>query len=214
MESYNANHHYFIAIFVHNNSKVNPPFSSFNEGGKYATLAAIVGITHKKQPQTDDENYNDNGNNNDDDDGPLLDYMGLCPVDNDEQENDFIVPMSSSVRLVGVGRAILRKFFYQVPSELCNDDDEEGGDDDANTSFYYENQSKASEDEECDEYDEYETNINLSANGGYEDSTPIVMARFQPLVDDTSTFTPADPDQVGEKGQRSYRSSPVHGKIV
>ena len=136
-----------------------------------------------------------------------MDYMESCSIDDDV---DSIQPFSSTVRLVGVGRAILRKFYYKVPSELCNEDfdssDKEKEESklkeyDARVLEYYKDDN-----EEIDDDDE------ITFNGGYEDSTPIVMSEFEPLNDDCSIYTFADPNLVGEKGQRSYRSSPVHGK--
>ena len=161
---------------------VNPPFTQFREGGRYATLAAVVGINSKQKNGLFDE-----------DEENFLEYMDLCPVDDDDDITDnSIVPLSSSVRLVGVGRAVLRKFFFRVPTELCRDPNEPGNSIHPN-------------------YDEEEFyDINDTINHGYEDNTPIVMASFEPLVDDASVYSIADPDRVGEKGQKSYRKSPVH----
>eukprot|EP00979_Chaetoceros_neogracilis_P004579 scaffold797_cov408-Chaetoceros_neogracile.AAC.44 len=160
---------------------VKPPFSNFREGGRYATLAAVVGITTN---EIEDHGYDE------DDEESFMEYMNLCPVD---KEEDFIVPLSSSVRLVGIGRAVLRKYFYRVPSELCPDPDEDSG-------------TKYGTDEEDSDY----IDLDEGFNHGYEDNTPIVMAEFEPLVDDASVYSIANPDKVGEKGQKSYRKSPVH----
>jgi hypothetical protein len=193
-------------------SKVNPPFSPFNEGGRYATLAAVVGITNKKQLKSDDDDYfNDNsydvdGDNDDNDNDKVLvggeenfmEYMNLCPVDDDEG-TDLIVPLSSSIRLVGVGRAVLRKFFYRIPTDLCVDEEYYYIDDDDENETY------------GDEEDDLDVDVDVNfTNGGYEDNTPIVMSQFEPLVDDSSIYSLADPEKIGEKGQRSYRISPVH----
>ncbi len=169
----------------------------FTDGGRYATLAAIVGITNKKQSKNNNQIIEDGDD--------FMDYMGLCPIEDDD-DNNSISPFSSSVRLVGIGRAILRKFYYKVPSDLCNDDFEHREEEilseyDANVLEYY----KDGEDTD-DEDDE------IVFNGGYEDSTPIVMSQFEPLNDDCSIYQFVDPNLVGDKGQRSYRSSPVHGK--
>ena len=179
--------------------KINVPNSIFNEGGRYATLAAIVGITNNKNNNNDDnQNYDKEEN--------FMDYMELCPMDDD----DSITPFSSSVRLVGIGRAILRKYYYKVPSELCQDDfmawnreEERLSEYDARVLEYY--KDDVMDDDDDDDND-------LMMNGGYEDGTPIIMAEFEPLNDDCSIYTFADPNLVGDKGQRSYRSSPVHGK--
>jgi len=163
---------------------VQPPFSNFREGGRYATLAAVVGITTN---ESEDYGYDE------DDEESFMEYMNLCPVD---KEEDFIVPLSSSVRLVGIGRAVLRKYFYRVPSALCPDPD----DDKAAV------RAKYGDDGEDSEY----IDLDEGFNHGYEDNTPIVMAEFEPLVDDASVYSIANPDKVGEKGQKSYRKSPVH----
>jgi hypothetical protein len=172
--------------------KVKPPFSNFsNEGGRYATIAAVVGITTN---ECEHENEGRGYTYDEDDEESFMEYMNLCPV---EQAEDFIVPLSSSVRLVGIGRAVLRKFSYRVPSELCPDmldnDNENLGDSDGDSG-------------DLGEYIDLEEEI----NHGYEDNTPIVMAEFEPLVDDASVYSIANPDKVGEKGQKSYRKSPVH----
>lgn len=156
-------------------TKVNPPYSRFREGGRYATLAAVVGITKH-------EGFDEYGYKNENDEENFMEYMNLCPI---VEEEDFIVPLSSSVRLVGVGRAVLRRLFYRVPSELCP----EGND-------------SSDSDTDIDVDEELDT--------GYEDNTPIVMSEFEPIMDDASIYSLADPERVGEKGERSYRSSPVH----
>jgi hypothetical protein len=200
-------------------SKVSPPFSNFNEGGRYATLVAVVGITTKKEEFNEygykvDEDDDDNAKEED-----FLDYMDVCTIDGVDDDNtnnvhtsnngndDFIVPLSSSVRLVGVGRAVLRKFFYRTPTDLCADDIEEDINDDDDGEMDYYKEEKNDDEEDEDEF----IDLNFS-NGGYDDNTPIVMSQFEPLVDDSSIYSHADPDRVGEKGQRSYRSSRVHGK--
>ena len=157
---------------------VNPPYSNSRDGGRYATLAAIVGITTN-------ENRNENNSHDHIDEESFMEYMNLCPI---EQEEDFIVPLSSSVRLVGVGRAVLRKYFYRLPSKLCLDQDNEGV------------ALKSG----------YDIDADKELDDGYEDNTPIIIAEFEALIDDASIYSPADPDEVGEKGQRSYRCSPVH----
>lgn len=131
-----------------------PPHSPLTTGGRYATLAAVVGISKNKSAKL--ESYGEETS--------FVDYV---------ENSDIILPLSSSVRLVGIGRAALRGFFYRVPSEL----------------------------------DEHE---DLDFDDGYEDRTPIVMAEFEPLVDDASIYSNTDPNLIGNKGVRSYRSSPVH----
>ena len=173
-------------------NKVKPPFSNFsNEGGRYATIAAVVGITTN---ECENENEGRGYTYDEDDEESFMEYMNLCPV---EQAEDFIVPLSSSVRLVGIGRAVLRKFSYRVPSELCPDmfDNDNVGDND-----------NGGDSGDVGEYIDLEEGF----NHGYEDNTPIVMAEFEPLVDDASVYSIANPDKIGEKGQKSYRKSPVH----
>mmetsp|Transcript_3932 Transcript_3932/g.6013 ORF Transcript_3932/g.6013 Transcript_3932/m.6013 type:complete len:454 (+) Transcript_3932:371-1732(+) len=174
-------------------NKVKPPFSNFsNEGGRYATIAAVVGITTNECENENEDLYDK------DDEESFMEFMNLCPV---EQEDDFIVPLSSSVRLVGIGRAVLRKFSYRVPSELCPDITNASDNDNVGGSG-----SGVGGDRGVGEYIDLEEGF----NHGYEDNTPIVMAEFEPLVDNASVYSIANPDKVGEKGQKSYRKSPVH----
>lgn len=160
-----------------NYKDVRSPFRSnnrHNDGGRYATLAAIVGIRSNSQ---------NGGYDQDDNEKNFLYSMDACAVD---EESDFITPLSS-VRMVGIGRAVLRRYFYRVPSELlCLDPSQ------ANT-----------------QYDEKDF-VDIDDTNGYADNTPIVMAEFEPLTDDASVYSIADPNKVGEKGQRSYRKSPIH----
>ena len=197
-----------------NVSKVKPPFSPFREGGRYATLAAVVGIIPGRGQGDEDESS-------------FLDYMDTCNVMVDDNYNygidgglgavTSIAPLSSTVRLVGVGRAALRKFFYRVPTELCKEitegegeaieEEEEWSD---FTMFLDEDDIMLLDnDDDTDDEDEYINHI-METNAGYDDNTPIVMSAFEPLCDDASVYSLADPNKVGEKGQRSYRSSPVH----
>lgn len=119
-----------------------------------------------------------------------------------DNNNDSINPLSSSVRLIGVGRAVLRKLFYQTPSEL-NIERTDHVDEVCTVDEF--------NDDDPDDENEVDVDINFTY-GGYEDGTPIVMSRFEPLVDDSTIYSSNDPNKVGEKGQRSHRSSPVHGK--
>ena len=97
--------------------KVNTPNSAFNEGGRYATLAAVVGISkkrNKKQFNPDDEKDFDVKEEK------FTEYMDLRVLEDDgdydydyddydrrgSENNDLIVPMSSSVRLIGIGRGM------------------------------------------------------------------------------------------------------------
>lgn len=148
------------------------PGSTAGERGRYATLAAVVGIKHKGRRKGGVR-----------DDGEESFFNSLMQFGASE---GMISPFSSNVRLIGVGRAILRDFFYRTPSLQNNAESgnvpaaEEGDDDDE------------------DEWDD-----------GYADSTPVVMAEFTPLRD-LNTLNYGDSDKVGNKGARSARSSPVH----
>lgn len=148
-------------------TSVNPPYSPFREGGRYATLAAIVGISNSK---TDDESYNEEN---------FMDYMELCPLWEEEL-------LSSSVRLIGVGRAVLRRFFYRIPTDLCSDEDAS-----------FEEEFELDYDVETYEIDD-------------QKQIPIIMSDFEPLIDDASIYSMADPNRIGEIGEKSYRLSPVH----
>jgi len=77
--------------------------------GRYATIAAVVGIRHKSH------------NNNADLD--LSDASSF--VESVRRIGQATTPLDSRIRLVGIGRAVLYDFFLQVPhSQLQNEDDE------------------------------------------------------------------------------------------
>ena len=105
---------------------------------------------------------------------------------------DMIRPFSSTVRLVGVGRAKLGGFFYRTPTNLL---DGSGGDD------------ITASDEETDSYSLGQEEDWDDDDDGYE--PPIIMAQFSPLVDGPADSR-ADPKTLGNKGSRSVMRSPVH----
>lgn len=163
--------------------------SQAKESGRYATIAAIVGVNTKAKMGTEQGIMNNNNNNNYD---------------------DVIFPMESSVRLVAVGRAVLKHYFYRVPTnydetgsgELRYRDFEDLPTKDDFCSFYIED-----DDDEEDYYNE-----DCLEEDGYLDKTPIVMAEFEPLMDDASLYANDDTENkhIGNKGVKSARSSPVH----
>lgn len=147
-------------------------------GARYSTLAAVVGISSKDWSASDgEESFWDS-----------IMAPSSC--------GDMIRPFSSTVRLVGVGRAKLGGFFYRTPT-TCSLPDGSGGHDitalDEETGSYSLGQE---EDWDDDDYDD-----------GYE--PPIIMAKFNPLVDGPADSR-ADPKTLGNKGSRSIYRSPVH----
>ena len=148
--------------------------STHTAGARYSTLAAVVGISSKDWSESDgEESFWDS-----------IMAPSSC--------GDMIRPFSSTVRLVGVGRAKLGGFFYRTPTNLL---DGSGGDDitasDEETGSY-----SLGQEEDWDDDDD-----------GYE--PPIIMAQFTPLVDGPADSR-ADPKTLGTKVSRSVYRSPVH----
>ena len=122
--------------------------------------------------------------------------------------------MESSVRLVAVGRAVLKHYFYRVPTnydetgsgEIRYRDFEDLPTKDDFCSFYIE------DDDDDDDDEDYDYNEDCLEEDGYLDKTPIVMAEFEPLIDDASLYANHDTENkhIGNKGVKSARSSPVH----
>jgi len=106
---------------------------------------------------------------------------------NNIRDKETISPLECSIRIVGVGRACLHRFFYASPTSQNEIDNIPDEDEDYDNDF------------EVDEYDH-----------GYEDSTPIMMANFQVVLDDSSYHGDGQMDDIGQRGIRSPRSSPVH----
>jgi len=95
------------------------------QSGRYATLAAVVGITYSR---------------NDNDASSLIDtndetsFMeSVMRAGRRSNPNNNMDPMHSSVRLVGIGRAKLTSYFYTAPTdldmEITHDDDDDDDDD-------------------------------------------------------------------------------------
>lgn len=148
---------------------VQPIQTSFLEGGRYATLAAVVGISRTSK---NDKDYSRDLEEN------FFVYMSLL-----KKNADTILPITSSVRLVGVGRVALRDLFYRVPTKLNGSNYEKIGD------------VKEIDDLQYDEYN---------------DKIPTVMARFEPLIDDSSVYSNVDEKKFGGKHSKSERCSPAH----
>ena len=140
---------------------------------RYATIAAVVGISASKK--TVDE----------------MDFMEIMT-----QCRGTVSPLRSKVRLVGVGRADLTDFFYQMPSKLELDDDVEclidndGNDDD--------------DDEEEEEEEEDQLMITDLENR----QDPIIMAEFSILHDEPKSSLHSL-NLIGDKGARSPNMAPV-----
>ena len=144
-------------------------------GARYATLAAVVGISSKDWSGADSQEA-------------FWDSI-MAP----SSCGDIIRPFSSTVRLVGVGRAKLSNFFHRTPTSLL---DGSGGDD--LSASDEEITSSLSQEGSWDEEDDSE---------GYD--PPIIMAQFTPLVDGP-VDSRADAKTLGNKESRSVYRSPVH----
>jgi hypothetical protein len=96
------------------------------------------------------------------------------------------LPQEGKIRLLGIGRASLEDFFYQVPAGVLEDEDGMIATDDYDDDDYYE--------------DDDETEV-------CEEVPNVVMARFRLVLDDGSLHS----DQFAEQRRdRSRRTSPVH----
>ena len=143
--------------------------------GRHATLAAVVGISSKDWSDADGQEA-------------FWDSI-MAP----SSCGDIIRPFSSTVRLVGVGRAKLSNFFHRTPTGLL---DGSGGDD--LSASDEEIASSLGQDRSWDEDDDGEA---------YD--PPIIMAQFTPLVDGPADSR-ADAKTLGNKESRSVYRSPVH----
>lgn len=152
-----------------------PTATASTVGGRYATLAAVVGISSKDWSDADSQEA-------------FWDSI-MAP----SSCQDIIRPFSSTVRLVGVGRAKLSSFFHRTPTSLL---DGSGGDD--LSASDEEISSSLGQEQSWDEEDE---------NEGYD--PPIIMAQFTPLVDGPADSR-ADAKTLGNKESRSVYRSPVH----
>lgn len=133
-----------------------------NTKRRYATIAAVVGISASKKKVEERD---------------FMEIMTAC--------RGTISPLSSKVRLVGVGRAELTDFFYQMPTELKIDDDVECLLDD----------------------DDDDNEVPLITD--FKDrQDPIVMAEFFILNDEPKSSLHSL-NLIGEKGARSPNMAPV-----
>jgi len=173
-------------------SFVKSQYNNRSHDGRYATLAAVVGI----RPATTTPNDTDERATGpqDDSEASFMEYMNLSNPrdDRDTDDRSKIVPLDSSVRLVGIGRAKILDYFYRVPTTLLPP-----------TQLHPSTTAPPTAEDDDDIDDDID-------NAGYDDNTPIVMAEFAPLVDDASLYAANDPNRVGEKGAKSHRTSPVH----
>jgi hypothetical protein len=107
-----------------------------NEKRRYATIAAVVGISASRQVLDDEKSF--------------MEIMLGCRTN--------LEPLFSKIRLVGVGRAELTDFFYQMPTPL-------------------------EQDEECPIDDDEEDDLPPLLLGD-DRQDPIIMAEFRILYDD------------------------------
>lgn len=91
--------------------------------GRYATLAAVVGV----RTNSESESISDMSNSGE----SFMDTVSRIKQLGIEEK------LSGSVRLIGIGRAVLGDLFYKVPSEI-NDVMEEDDEDDEDDDYEYE----------------------------------------------------------------------------
>lgn len=140
---------------------------------RYATLAAVVGIsggtsTKYGLDMTDESSFMES----------LL-QIGTARS-----------PLRSRIRLVGVGRASLKEFFYKIRAKDENEEDKHGDRMETHKSDVH------FEEDHCDREEE-------------EREIPIVMAEFS-MIRDSPISSTANESQLGNKGARSVFCSPVH----
>jgi len=153
------------------------PGSNVGQSGRYATIAAVVGLS-RRDDSTQDEKEED--------------FLQRMMRPGGSNEENFIQPTKSKVRLVGVGRAVIRDYFYKVPSQLSDGSGEEY------------DEEEIIDWERIDFYDHGEEDY----DDEYKDKTPIVMAEFTSLID--TGISPVNEDDLGSKKSRSAMSSEVH----
>lgn len=135
---------------------------------RYATIAAVVGISASTKKDIEQD---------------FMEIIMGC--------KGTISPLRSKIRLVGVGRAELTDFFYQMPTELEFDDKVE-----------------CSIDDEDEEGDDGEDDYLLSTTDTEDPKDPIVMAEFSILHDEPKSSL-YSLHLIGNKGARSPDMAPV-----
>ena len=105
------------------NSNVNHPWmleGKHHSGGKrYATLAAVVGMTLAAGTNLDSEKIQK--------DEAASSSSFWQSLHQARLHNNKVVASQAKIRLVGVGRAALSNFFYRMPSQLAHDVQDEDG---------------------------------------------------------------------------------------
>lgn len=171
------------------------------KNGRYATIAAVVGISSTNKSKHKDGSRKDssggNGNaDNDSDGGQILDNSDQSSfMESIMRIGRSATPLDNKIRLVGIGRACLYDFHYQVPTIKQAAMDEEGH-------FLMEEQTSGNIDADSNDHDDdddEETNL----------ATNIVMANFRLLIDSTARSEDNQGRHIG-KGGRPMHSSPMH----
>jgi hypothetical protein len=157
------------------------------KNGRYATIAAVVGISSSLNSKNKGSKDNRSGGNADDDSdyGQILDTSDQSSfMESIDRIGRTATPLESKIRLVGIGRAVLYDFYHQIPTSQPEVMDEEG------------EKISGKSDTDSDEDDDEETNR----------VTNIVMANFRLLMDSTARSE----DLQNSKGGRPMHASPVH----
>ena len=144
---------------------------------RYATIAAVVGISASSKAQSKKQKS-------------LEEYSFMEIVSTTCRSR--ISPLSSKIRLVGVGRAELIDFFYQMPTQIQVDD---------NVECIIEDDDE--DDDGDDESDQPRFTMDLE-----NPPDPIVMAIFSILHDEPKSSINTL-QQIGMKGTRSPHMAPV-----
>ena len=180
----------------------------FSTSGRYATLAAVVGISSSSKKSQGLE---------------MSDETSF--MESLSQIGGVQSPLKSRVRLVGIGRANLKEFFYKMPTkrdEGDDDDDDEHDDGEEQIVARIYNEEEEEFDDELgmdvitEDYDEKDEVYDALMEDEHHDDeeeedqeTPIVMAEFT-LIRDSPTSSTAHASQLGNKGAQSVHRSPVH----
>jgi len=149
---------------------------------RYATLAAVVGISDFSTSHQQGLDMTDESS--------FMESLALI--------GSARSPLRSQIRLVGVGRANLKSFFYKARSANGKNSGSKHGEDRLDTRT-----SRSHSQLEDGEYRHEDD------DDGDERDIPITMAEFT-LIRDVPISSTAIESQLGNKGARSVHCSPVH----
>ena len=170
------------------------PLAGDTKNSKYATIAAVVGITSSSSSNGESPiitNEIDTSSNT----GFMESIMRVFQPD----DNDVLRPMESKVRLVGIGRAALSDFHSRLPSSYYEEHNDDEG---------YINLQQQQRQQQQQRLDGRDSGDNVDEEVEEETAeapTPIVLAQFR-LLSDSDARSKGFVNTFG----RSNHASPVH----